>query len=101
MGRDLDAERRARSRAPPQPRNLRGMQGGMSEDEAMAAAIAASLQETDISAQPANKSLTQQEQEDEDLALARAIQASEEEARSRPNASNGRTQNKEKSCLVS
>ncbi|KAI0221956.1 AN1-type zinc finger protein 2B [Lamellibrachia satsuma] len=96
IGRDLDRERQQR-----QSSNAHTLQAGLSEDEAMARAIAMSLQTSDTpvtNPRDAPQSAETRQQEEEDLALARALQASERDA------AQARTRQqtpKERSCVVS
>lgn len=78
FGRDLNRERRERQSGPGSNQTL---QGGLSEDEALARAIQMSMadsQQGPTQTQTPNRQLTQQEQDD--LLLAQAIAASQEEA---------------------
>ncbi|XP_021371212.1 AN1-type zinc finger protein 2A-like [Mizuhopecten yessoensis] len=77
FGRDLDRERRERQIG---QGGSRAVQGGMTEEEALARAIQMSMAETPAphNTNTSNKPLTQQEQDD--LLLAQAIAASQEEA---------------------
>ncbi|XP_061184696.1 AN1-type zinc finger protein 2A-like isoform X1 [Saccostrea echinata] len=96
LGRELDSERRQRQAATAQ-----SVQGGMTEDEALAQAIQQSLANSS-QPQPPSKPLTQQEKED--LLLAQAIAASQEEnqreQRRRQEAAQRREANKT-SCQLS
>lgn len=96
LGRELDSERRQR-----QAMAAQTVQGGMTEDEALAQAIQMSMAESSQPTQP-SKPLTQQEQED--LLLAQAIAASQEEnrreQRRRQEAAQRREENKT-SCQLS
>ncbi|KAK2170839.1 hypothetical protein NP493_1133g00065 [Ridgeia piscesae] len=95
IGRDLNRERQQRQR----PDNAHSLQAGMSEDEAMARAIAMSLQTSDTPPTKVAQSSEERQQEEEDLALAQALQASERDA------ARARTRQqhppKEKTCAVS
>ncbi|XP_064637658.1 AN1-type zinc finger protein 2A-like [Lineus longissimus] len=79
IGRELDSARRGRSNNSTAS-SPAAVQGGMSEDEALARAIQLSMAEgNQAPAPPKNKPTSQQEEDD--LALARAIAASEQEER--------------------
>lgn len=110
-GKDLDRERRARQAqsSGAGAGSTRSMQGGMSEDEALARALALSAMDSQPPQAQGQRTRStpqsddQKRQEEEDLALARALQASEEESRPRQRqATQRQTSDKEKSsCAMS
>ncbi|ELU12766.1 hypothetical protein CAPTEDRAFT_151928 [Capitella teleta] len=84
QGKELDRlrqQRQIQNAEAPQPRNIRSMQSGMSEDEAMARAIAASFSSDAAQPQSKDENPEKKSQEEADAALARALYESEQEAR--------------------
>ncbi|XP_033105974.1 AN1-type zinc finger protein 2A-like [Anneissia japonica] len=113
IGQNLDRERRERARqshpSRTQTSSAQSLQGGISEDEAMARAIQLSMvanqgRPTSVPTKPTVPNEQAMTQEEEDLALARAIAASEEEhRRQRPNQRQQQQQNQqsESKCVTS
>ncbi|XP_069679395.1 AN1-type zinc finger protein 2A-like isoform X2 [Periplaneta americana] len=75
------APRPTKNRPPPAQTAMAGIQGGLSEDEALARALALSLQDSGGSQQNGSIGNSRQQQEDEDSMLARAIAESERQLR--------------------
>ncbi|XP_071950492.1 AN1-type zinc finger protein 2A-like [Antedon mediterranea] len=106
IGQNLDRERQQRARQSHPPRTQtspQSIQGGMSEDEAMARAIQLSM--VSNQARPTSMPATvrteeARRQEEEDQALARAIAESEEEQR-RQHRNRTQNQQSESKCVTS
>ncbi|XP_063413184.1 AN1-type zinc finger protein 2A-like isoform X1 [Mytilus trossulus] len=96
IGKDLARDRRERQSQPTVNNTTNSVQGGMSEDEALAHAIQMSMQESQPSAP--QKPLTREEEED--LLLAQAIAASQQEAQAAQRRQQEAQQNK-RSCSLS
>ncbi|CAC5414527.1 AN1-type zinc finger protein 2B,AN1-type zinc finger protein 2A [Mytilus coruscus] len=97
IGKDLARDRRERQ-SQPTVNNTNSVQGGMTEDEALAHAIQMSMQESQGQPPAPQKPLTREEEED--LLLAQAIAASQQEAQAEQRRRQQAQQNKT-SCSLS